>query len=293
MAKPLISFDYAIKYLLKDKGDYEIVEGFISALFASEGYGPVKITALLDSESNKESKDLKSSIAELVVADEEGNNYIVEIDRAHTDMFLNKAVFNTSRLIVDNIGASQNYFQIKKVFHINLLYFPFHNSQSPLHHGKVIFHEIDHTNPIDVHLVDRRMHIYDAHNVFPEYFIVSIPLFDDVIKEEIHEWLYLMKHSEVKKGFKSPYMEKVSKRLDILKMSPKERKVYDTYIMDAMKKRDYIVSAEAKGIERGRQEGIEQRTLDIAKNMLAKKCDIVLIRDITGLSEDDIQALQE
>ena len=293
MAKPLISFDYAIKYLLKDKGDYEIVEGFISALFASEGYGPVKITALLDSESNKESKDLKSSIANLVVADEEGNNYIVEIDRAHTDMFLNKAVFNTSRLIVDNIGASQNYFQIKKVFHINLLYFPFKNANALLHHGKVIFHEIDKKHPLDVHLVDRRMHIYDAHNVFPEYFIVSIPLFDDVIKEEIHEWLYLMKHSEVKKGFKSPYMEKVSKRLDILKMSPKERKVYDTYIMDAMKKRDYIVSAEAKGIERGRQEGIEQRTLDIAKNMLAKKCDIVLIRDITGLSEDDIQALQE
>ena len=300
MQKPLISFDYAIKYLLKDKGDYEIVEGFISALFASEGYSPVKITALLDSESNKESKDLKSSIADLVVADEEGNNYIVEIDRAHTDMFLNKAVLNISRLIVDNIGAGQNYFQIKKVFHINLLYFPFHNSQSPLHHGKVIFHEIDHTNPIDVHLVDRRMHIYDAHNVFPEYFIVSIPLFDDVIKEEIHEWLYLMKHSEVKKGFKSPYMEKVSKRLDILEMSPKERKVYDTYIMDAMKKRDYIVSAEAKGLEKGRKEGqqegmlegMEKEKINTARNMLADNFDIEVIARITSLSIDQIKQLQ-
>jgi hypothetical protein len=54
MEKPLISFDYAIKYLLKDKGDYEIVEGFISALLTSEGYKPVKIKALLDGESNKE-----------------------------------------------------------------------------------------------------------------------------------------------------------------------------------------------------------------------------------------------
>jgi hypothetical protein len=33
----LISFDYAIKYLLKDKADYDIVEGFISALIAQEG----------------------------------------------------------------------------------------------------------------------------------------------------------------------------------------------------------------------------------------------------------------
>ena len=30
--KGLVSFDYAIKYLLRDKGDYSIVEGFISAL---------------------------------------------------------------------------------------------------------------------------------------------------------------------------------------------------------------------------------------------------------------------
>ena len=154
MEKPLISFDYAIKYLLKDKGDYEIVEGFISALLTSEGYKPVKIKALLDGESNKESRYLKRSIADVIVEDEQGNNYIVEIDRAYTDLFLNKAVFNTSRLIVDNLGANQDYLQIKKVFHINLLYFPFENTKAPLHHGKVIFHEIDHTHPIDVHLIE-------------------------------------------------------------------------------------------------------------------------------------------
>jgi enoyl-[acyl-carrier protein] reductase I len=45
----LISFDYAIKYLLKHKGDYDIVEGFISALISSCGYKPIKIKALLES----------------------------------------------------------------------------------------------------------------------------------------------------------------------------------------------------------------------------------------------------
>ncbi|AEV92074.1 hypothetical protein ABVF33_02865 [Candidatus Rickettsia barbariae] len=41
----IISFDYAIKYLLKDKGDYEIVEGFISAILKDAGYSAVKIKA--------------------------------------------------------------------------------------------------------------------------------------------------------------------------------------------------------------------------------------------------------
>lgn len=296
METPLISFDYAIKYLLKDKGDYEIVEGFISALFASEGYSPVKITALLNEESNKKSKDLKSSIADLVVEDEQGNNYIVEIDRAYTDLFLNKAVFNTSRLIVDQVGASQNYLQIKKVFHINLLYFPFRDSKSPLHHGKVIFHEIDHTHPVDVHLFDRRMRIYDAHNVFPEYFIVSIPLFDDVIKEEIHEWLYLMKYADIKEDFKSPYMQKVAKRLNMETMTPEERTVYNTYLMESLKKRDYIFSAEAKGIEIGMEQGIEhgieKEKINTATNMLAANFDIAVIKKITGLSAEAIKTLR-
>ena len=50
----LISFDFAIKYLLKDKGNYGILEGFISALLKEQGYKAVKIIALLDTESNRE-----------------------------------------------------------------------------------------------------------------------------------------------------------------------------------------------------------------------------------------------
>jgi predicted transposase/invertase (TIGR01784 family) len=287
MEKPLISFDYAIKYLLKDKGDYEIVEGFISALLTSEGYKPIKIRALLDGESNKESKHLKRSIADVIVEDEQGNNYIVEIDRAYTDLFLQKAVFNTSRLIVDNLGANQDYLQIKKVFHINLLYFPFENTKAPLHHGKVIFHEIDNKHPIDIHLVDRGMKMFDAHNIFPEYFLISIPLFNDVIREEIDEWLYLMKHSEVKDDFKSPYMKKAAERLSILTMSNHEREVYDSYVMDSMKGRDYLISAEAKG----KAEGKAERDIEIARAMLAKKKPIEEIEEFTGLSKGEIEKL--
>ena len=52
--KKLISFDYAIKYILLDKSDYSIIEGFLSALLETVGYKPVKVKALLESESNKD-----------------------------------------------------------------------------------------------------------------------------------------------------------------------------------------------------------------------------------------------
>lgn len=285
--RDLISFDYAIKYLLKDKGDYEIVEGFISALLSSEGYKPIKIKALLESESNKESIHLKRSIADVIVEDEQGNNYIVEIDKDYSNLFLHKAVFNTSRLIVDNLGANQSYLKIKKVFHINLLYFPFKDTKAPLHHGKVIFHEIDNKHPIDFHLKDRGMHTFDAHNIFPEYFLISIPLFDGVIKQEMDEWLYLMKNSEVKESFKSPYMKKVAERLSILKMTNKELENYDTYLMDNMKIRDYVISAE----ERGEERGVAKCVAQIIKKMIANGQSIDTIAQITGLSTAEIEGL--
>ena len=50
--RPLVSFYYSIKYLLRDKGDYSIVEEFISALLKTKGNRNVKIDALLESESN-------------------------------------------------------------------------------------------------------------------------------------------------------------------------------------------------------------------------------------------------
>jgi predicted transposase/invertase (TIGR01784 family) len=140
------------------------------------------------------------------------------------------------------------------------------------------------------------MHTFDAHNIFPEYFIVSIPLFDDVIKEEIDEWLYLMKHSEVKEDFKSPYMQKVAQRLSILKMTNQEREVYDTYVMDSMKGRDYIISAEARGEARGeakgKAEGEEKKAIEIAKAMLTKNKPMEEIIEFTGLTIKQIEKLK-
>ena len=97
----LISFDFAIKYLLKDKGNYSIIEGFISAILKEQGYKPVKIIALLDTESNREEYSSKKSLADLIVEDEEHHKYIIEIERQEAKNFVHKACFNTSRLIVD------------------------------------------------------------------------------------------------------------------------------------------------------------------------------------------------
>lgn len=292
MEKPLISFDFAIKYLLKNKGDYDIIEGFISALFASQGYPPIKINALLDTESNKETLELKKSIADLVVEDEEGNKYIVEIERSYTPHFIHKACFNSSRLVVDGIYGNQDYTTIKKIFHISLLYFSTKEMLKPIYHGKTIVHEVDTKHPVDVRIANEGLVIFNTPNVFPEYFFISVPMFDDIINSEIDEWLYVMKHSDIKQSFKSPYMAKVAERLAVIKMSAAERNEYIYYQKQSVHSQDILQAAETKGKVEGKAEGRTEEKIEIAKKMLIQNYPFSDISALTGLSHEELTELK-
>jgi predicted transposase/invertase (TIGR01784 family) len=120
-------------------------------------------------------------------------------------------------------------------------------------------------------------------------------MFDDVINSEIDEWLYVMKHSEIKQGFKSPYMTKVAERLSVIKMSSEERNEYIYYQKQSVHSQDILSAAEAKGEAKGKAEGkVEGRAeekMEIARAMLLEGDSIEKIGKITGLTNEEIEKL--
>jgi predicted transposase/invertase (TIGR01784 family) len=287
--KGLVSFDYAIKYLLRDKGDYSIVEGFISALLKTKGYKDVKIIALLESESNKEDSKDKRSLADLIVEDEDKHKYIIEIERNVKDSFIHKSLFNTSRLIVDNLAQREDYTQILKVFHISLLYFPIGNGNGAIYHGKTIIHEIETNDKLSVHIKNKETsEVFDATDILPEYFYISVPQFNDRLEKEIDDWLHVMKYDEVPKNYHSPYMAQVADKLSILKMTKDERNNYSYYQKKLYNDRDELQAAEARGEARGEV----KRNIIIAKNLLAQEIDVKTISVATSLSIAEIEKLK-
>ncbi len=291
---PLISFDYAIKYLLKDKGDYEIVEGFISALLKSYGYKDVKIISLLDTESNKENKKGKRSLADLVVEDDEHNKYIVEIERQYKDSFIHKACFNTSRLIVDHLGEQMDYMKIVKVFHISLLYFPV--GKGAIHHGQTVIREMETKEKLTVHITDPKTKeiICDATDILPEYFFISVPLFNDRLEKEMDDWLYVLKYDDIPETYHSPYMQRVADKLSILKMTPDERNTYYVYMKQMYSDRDELQAAITKGELKGREEErkkYEEKIRNMARKMLANGTSIEEVSEVTGFSIEAVESL--
>ena len=302
---PLISFDYAIKYLLKSRENYDILEDFISKILSIGQHNPIKISAILDPESTIESKIAKKSIADLIVKDTKGNQYIVEIARGYNPNFLHKSCFNTSRSIIDSINTSEDYRKIKKVFHITLIYDTLNDLAGSLYHGKTIFHDIDNDQSLDITLSESSLKSYKIFNIFPEYFIICIPNFQDKIHSELDEWLYVMKYEKIKQSFKSPLMSRVMDRLNVLKMDEDARMSYYKYKQEVITTQENLSTkflqgkekglkqgmekGKEEGLKQGKEEGKKEGLKQAAQNMLNLGLSTKQISQATGLSLKEIE----
>jgi hypothetical protein len=73
--RPLVSFDWAMKRLLRNKVNYEVIEGFLSALLDHK----ISITNILESESNMEDAKDKHNCADVTVKNEAGEIILIEL----------------------------------------------------------------------------------------------------------------------------------------------------------------------------------------------------------------------
>ena len=91
---------------------------------------------------------------------------------------------------------------------------------------------------------------------------------------------------------------------EIAKFTPQEMREYETSKMAYRDIKNSVDTAKREGIaegmekgmkeglEKGRAEGMNQRSLDIARNMLADGVDINLIMKYSGLTQEQIEKLK-
>ena len=75
MKERLVRFDWAMKKLLRNKANFEILEGFLSVLIQQD----VTIINILESESNKQSEDDKYNRVDLLTEIESGELVLIEL----------------------------------------------------------------------------------------------------------------------------------------------------------------------------------------------------------------------
>lgn len=91
------------------------------------------------------------------------------------------------------------------------------------------------------------------------------------------------------------------KQVDSSKFTPREQRDYEAskmayrYIKNSIDtaKREGKEEGLAEGMEKGIEKGMNQRSLEIARKMLAKGMDVATVMEITGLAESQLLQLKE
>ena len=199
---------------------------------------------------------------------------------------------NGEKFIVEMQNAYQTYFKDCALFYST---FPIREQAQKIRHH--------------VQLCDTATHkvFYDK----LEYIYVEISKFNKPLEEldTLYEkWLYALKNlyklTQRPKELCDKVFDRLFEEAEIAKFTPQEMREYETSKMAYRDiknsvdtaKREGIEIGMAKGMEKGRAEGIEegmsQRSLEIARKMLAKGMDEASIMDMTGLTVKEIKLLK-
>ena len=123
MTRKLITFDWAIKRLLRSKANFGILEGFLTELLKED----ITILDVLESEANQAYKLDKFNRVDLKVRNSKEEIIIIEIQYDRELDYLQRIFYAATKTAIEHIKLSQAYSSIIKVISINILYFDFRN----------------------------------------------------------------------------------------------------------------------------------------------------------------------
>ena len=287
--RKLITFDWAMKRLLRSKANFEILEGFLSELLNEE----IVILEILESESNKESVSDKYNRVDLKVENSAGEIIIIEVQYEREYDYLQRMLYGASRAITEHQREGEPYSRLVKVISVNILYFDLGHGSDYIYRGATSFTGI-HDN-YRLQLSSRQQKLYgkeQIHHLFPEYYLIRINNFNDNAATPLDEWIYFLKNEEIKDEFKAKGLQKAKKAFSVVSLPEKERLAYARYQDDLRYQASLIESnyglGRLEGREEGREEGrVEGRTEGREEGKQAGKLEVARSLIDKGMSQEE------
>jgi len=261
LSKKLIRFDWAIKSLLRDKANFDVLEGFLGALLEDDA---IQIIELLGEEGQQDDEDEKFNRVDILVKDAKDRRIIIEVQTTRESDYLERLLFGTSKSIVENIGLGKAYKNIHKVISVSILFFNLGRGEDYLYHGTTSFIGMNDGKPLIIkrkeeHVINGQKVIqFNDRNIFPEYYLIRIEKYQNIIRKKIDEWIYLIKNSEVKEGSSAKNIDSAAEKLSYLNMSEVEKKRYEQFLINLHREKDILDTAKEEGLKEGREEGLEK-----------------------------------
>ena len=251
----MISFDWAMKRLLRNKANFEVLEGFLSELLNRK----IIIKNIGESEGNKTKKDDKTNKVDILVEADDSELVIIELQYDSVDEYFQRMLYGVSKSITEHTFAGEEYSNVRKVYSVNIVYFDLGSGDDYVYHGFTNFKGLHTQNELLLSPEQQKLYgkttIRELH---PEYYIIKVNGFDNVAKDTLDEWIYYFKNNRIKDEFTAKGLNKAREILAFDILTEEEKKQYERDA-DAKVVRDAeIRSALNKGLYEGEAIGLEK-----------------------------------
>lgn len=292
-----IRFDWAIKRLLRQKANFDVLEGFLTVFIGEE----VKIVEILESEGNQQTPDDKFNRVDIKARNSKGEIILVEVQNTSELYYLERILYGVAKAITEHIHLGDTYKEVKKVYSISILYFDIGKGADYLYVGQNKFIGV-HTNDQLVITAKEKGALVQKSpaEIFPEYILVRVNEFDKVAVTPLEEWVAYLKSGVIKENTTAPGLQEARKKLQYYSMTDAERYAYDEHLNAVMIQNDVLGNAREEGLTQGRAEGLTQGRAegraeakkDIVKSMLSNGLSVGQAAKYSGLTVEEVESIK-
>lgn len=221
-----VRFDWAIKRLLRQKTNFNILEGFLSELLKDD----ILILEIIDTESNQETAKDKFNRVDILVKNKKGEIIIIEIQNSYAIDYFLRILYGISKAITEHIKTGDKWTSVKKVISINVVYFDLGRGEDYIYKGTTTFSGIHKNDELQLSNAQKRLFKKEkVRDIYPEIYLLKVNNFNDKAKDTLDEWIYFLKNSEIKKGFTAKGLKEADEVLKVANMNEKERREYQRF----------------------------------------------------------------
>ncbi|MEE1390684.1 MAG: Rpn family recombination-promoting nuclease/putative transposase [Segatella copri] len=239
----------------------------------------------LPTELVPENNSYRYAITNILCTDAKSNKFCVVIRIEWSDAFQQRVQFLASELYVNPAIKQVKYFAQYPTYSLNLINDIFaHDTPDFIHNYHVVYDKDTHKVIEDLHFTFIELPKFTPHSIADKRMMVLWLRFLTEINSDTKEIPADL--------LNDPEIGKAVEELEISGFSDAELWAYDKFWDSVSVERTLIDDSYQKGIEKGIEKSMNQRSLEIARKMLAKGMDDAMVMDMTGLTAEEIKQMK-
>lgn len=281
--------DFGFKKLFGEEASKPLLVDFMNSLLPEKNQ--IKELSFRNLEQLGTIDSARKAIFDIYCENNKGEKFIIELQKAKQNYFKERTIFYSTFPISSQAEKGDWNFNLKAVFCVGILDFTFDDYTTESERKEVI-----HT----VKLKDQNGRLFYDKLTYIYLEMPNFTLQEHELNTRLKKWLYFIKHLEDFQTIPSSFKDEVVfieafRKAELAKLEPAELENYENSLKIYRDLKNVIDTArdegEEKGIEKGIGIGETKKTIEMAVKLKKKGSPVEFIKEITGLSEEEINNL--